>query len=137
MLIVPNAKELSGFGTLPPAIYRVMFASYKVKSSKAGNTMICPEFTVLSQGPDESVKTVGRKLFDNWVLCEASLGVVNSAYKALSGQDLPEGEFEEAQLVEIITNNVMGKEVLVDVRIEPGTDGKDRNVIKKYLPISA
>lgn len=132
-----NIPKSVGQNNVPPAIYKVLCTGVKHRTSQAGNLVIQPELTIQNQGPDASVKTIGRKLFGNWTLTEDSLGIVNTGYKAFTGHDLPAGDFEVEQLIDMISNDILNKECLVQVEMRTGTDGVERNDIKKYTKISA
>lgn len=130
-----NIPQNIGQNNVPPAIYKVRCTGVKSRNSQAGNLVIVPELTIQTQGPDESVKTIGRKLFGNWTMTEDSLPVVNTAYKALTGRDLPVGDFELEELVLRISNDILNKECLVQVEIRKSPDGVDRNDIKRWTKI--
>ena len=130
-----NVPKNLGQNTVPPAIYRVIVTGSKTRNSAAGNLVVAPELTIQNQGPDESVKTIGRKLFGNWTLTEEALSVVNAGYKALTGNDLPAGDFELEELAIRICNDILNKSCLVQVEIRKGQDGVDRNDIKRWTRI--
>lgn len=128
-------KDVGKPQSVPPGIYRVRVTGSKIRTSQSGNLCVGPELTIQNQGPDESVKTVGRKVFDNWTLAESSIGIVNTAYKALTGHDLPAGEFELDELANRITSDVLNREAIVEVVIAPDLNGVDRNSVKKWTKI--
>jgi len=127
-----------GAGNLVPAgIYKVAFTGYKVRTSEAGNFCIAPEYTIQTQQAPDGSKVLGRKMFDNWTVTEASIGIWNNAYKALCGRDLPAGDFEVDEFANRVTSDCQGKEMLIQVEIKPDRNEVDRNVIKKYSAIGA
>lgn len=130
-----NVPKNLGIQTIPPAVYRVRCTGYKTRTSQKGNLCINPELTVQTQGPDETVKTIGRKIFDGWTMTEESLPVVNAAYKALTGEDLPAGEYEIDEFVAIITSRILNREALVQVDIGLDQAGVERNNIKRWTKI--
>lgn len=133
--MIINVPKNLGNNNVPPGIYRVVCTGCKTRTSAAGNLCLGPELTIQNQGPDDSVKTVGRKVFANWTLTEESLPIVNTAYKALTGQDLPAGSFEIDEFASLITSNIQNKECLVEVQLRTGQDGVERNDIKKWVKI--
>lgn len=137
MLINVPKNLSSGFETVPAAIYKAAVTGYKVGTSKAGNPKIDVELTIQTQGPDESVKTIGRKVFDTFTISEAALPVVNTKYKALTGMDLPAGQFEVDEFINMITSNILNKTSLVQVTLDPRQDDPEqfRNNVKKYSHI--
>jgi hypothetical protein len=121
---------------VPPGIYKVCVTGTKVRTSEKGNLCINPELTIQSQGPDESIKTIGRKVGDNWTMTENALSVWATAYKVLVGKELPEGEFEIDEFVARITSDVLNKECLVQLEIREDSNGVPRNQIKRYTALS-
>lgn len=134
-MLINVPKDLKSSNVVPPAIYRVRCTAFKTRTSAAGNLCISPELTIQNQGPDESVKTVGRKVFDNWTLTEDCLPIINTAYKALTGMDLPAGQFEIDEFVGMVTSNILNREALVQVEIKPDQNGVERNQIKRWTRI--
>lgn len=130
-----NVPKNIGQNNVPPAIYRVVCTGHKQRNSAAGNLVIAPELTIQNQGPDETIKTIGRKLFGNWTLTEESLPIVNTGYKALTGEDIPAGDFELEELAILIGNNILNKTCLVQVELRKGPDGVERNDIKRWTKI--
>lgn len=127
-----------GSGNLVPAgVFKVMFSGYKTRTSEAGNFCIAPEYTIQTQQAPDGSKVLGRKLFDNWTVTESSIGIWNTAFKALTGQDLPAGDFEIDEFCNRVTSMCQGKEMLVQVEIKPDRNEVDRNVIKKYSAVGA
>lgn len=133
-----NVPKNVGSGNLVPAgVYRVCWTGYKTRTSEAGNFCIAPEFTIQTQQAPDGSKVQGRKLFDNWTVTEASIGIWNTAFKALTGSDLPEGNFEIDEFANRVTSMCSGKEMIVLVEIKPDRNEVDRTVIKKYSAIGA
>lgn len=137
MLINVPSEFKSGFDLVPAGIYRVVCTAYKTRNSAAGNLCISPEFTIQSNAPD-GTNTIGRKVFGNWTLTEAALGVVNTSYKALVGKDLPAGQFEIDEFVARVTSDILNKECLIQVEVKPRQNAPDEfvNDIKRYTAVN-
>jgi hypothetical protein len=128
MFINITPETLQGPAPVPAAIYRALVSGATVKTSQNGNPMISVELTIQSQGPDESVKTIGRKVFDNWTLIESCLGMINSKFKALTGQDFEQRQYSIDEFANMITSRIQNKECLIQVTVTPGTNGPMNNV---------
>ena len=132
MLIKVSPKDLQPT-PLPEGVYKSTMQC-TVKTAASGNLMVSVEHTVTTQGPDLTEKTIGRKVFDNLVLTEESLWRVNSTFKAVTGEDLPEGEFEIDELAGIISSRLSNQEATIQVKNEVRKDtGEVQSRIKKYL----
>jgi len=127
-------KDLNSFSVVPAGIYRAAVTGYKCGTSAAGNPKISVEMTIQSDGPNGE-KTVGRKVFDNLTLTENALGIVDSKFKALTGDNLPVGDFEIDEFMNMITSRINGREAVIEVTITSGDNG-ERNNIKKMTAIS-
>ena len=145
-------KEMNTNNVFPAGIYRFTISTTpKVdKSASSDNLLIKPEFTCMTPvGPDGS-KTQGRKVWDNWTVAPQCLPIWNNAFKALTGADIPAGDFEIDEFVNMITSQVTGKECILEIGIDYqkkdaagkwvkcGPDDPDvvqRNRIKKAMSV--
>jgi hypothetical protein len=116
-------------------IYKVLVTGIKVDKSKSSeNMLIKPELTIQTQSDANGQKVMGRKLFDNWTVAESSIGIWANHYRALTGNDLPVGEFEIDEFINRITSDIQGKEALVQVEVQTNDQG-ERNVVKRYTKL--
>lgn len=138
MKISITKDAIASNNTVPPGLYKVSVTGHKVRTSQTGNLVIAPEFTITTQEAPDGTKVHGRKLFGNWTITEAAIGIVNTGYKALTGTDLPLGDLEIDELVNVITSNIQGKECLLDVELRPNPTNPEQmfNNIKKFVKIS-
>lgn len=111
-IVVPADLSLP---LIPPGGYRARVSGYKVKTSSSGNSYIFWEFTLMSQGPDEKVSTVGRKVFDQTTLTEESLWKLNQLYNACTGEQLPPGEYSEEELINFVTSRCLNREIFIKI----------------------
>lgn len=128
MFINITPESIAGPAPVPAAIYRAVVSGYKVGTSQNDNPKINVEFTIQNQGPDETVKTIGRKVFDNWTLTEACFGMINTKFKSLTGNALPLGQFSVDEFANMITSQISNKECLIQVVVVPGTNGPMNNI---------
>jgi hypothetical protein len=136
-MLINVPKDIGKAQNVPAGIYRAIVSGHKTRvSANSGNLVLNVEFTIQSQGPDETQKTVGRKVFDSWTMTENALGIINTKFKALTGSDLPAGEMTVDAFVAMITSAVTNKEALIEVVIDTGQDGVERNNIKRVTKLS-
>ena len=134
-IIVP--KDL-GPKPIPPGVYKVRFTGHKVKqtgpdSKVPGTTMLSMEYQILTQGPDDSVKTIGRKLWDNCTLAPEALWKLDQVTKAFAGLPLPEGEYTEEELIARLIAILTNKEALAIVTNET-YQGRTQDRVKEFKP---
>lgn len=129
---------------LPAAIYKAVVTGTELKKSTGDEpkdyTSI--ELTIQSQGPDENVKTIGRKTFDMLTWTDKALSVSNKKVKQITGREITEiiepGQISVEELHMAISNAMLNKSVLVQLTVEPVkrdgvvAEGEFRNNVKKY-----
>jgi hypothetical protein len=145
-------KDVGAGNVIHAGIYRFRATGTKVaKSQNSDNMLINVEFTCQSPTDSEGGKVMGRKLFETWTVAEQCLSIWNNGYKALTGHDIPMGDYEIDEFLNRITSDITNKECIIELGIEyqhKGTDGKwtscapdaegvvPRNKVKKYLPLT-
>jgi len=134
-MLINVPKDLGRGQVVMSGIYKVVVTAVKVDKSKSSdNMLIKPEFTIQTQTDANGGKVLGRKVFDNWTIAEKCLGIWNNGYKALTGHDLPSGDFEMDEFINRVTSDIQGKECLIQIEVQAGDQG-ERNVIKRYTAI--
>ena len=135
-MLINVPKDLGRPEPVMPGIYKVTVTGFKAETSKSGsgNMLIKPELTIQTQNDADGKKVMGRKLFDNWTVAEQSIGIWANNYKALTGEDLPTGQFELDEFVNRVTSKISGRECLVQIEVET-KDDISRNRIKRYSAI--
>lgn len=133
-----NASEVperTEFEPVPPGQYSTMIVASEIKQTKKGGEMIVLELEI--QDGEHS----GRKLFERLNIKNDNQKAVDMAFRTL------------AEIVKAVgkttikdTEELHGKKLFVDVRVEPpksyiGEDGKEQegkpqNSIKKFLPFT-
>ena len=137
-MLINVPKDLGKPEPVMAGIYKVLVTGVKVDQSKSGsgNMLIKPELTIQTQNDADGKKVLGRKVFDNWTVAEQSIGIWATSYKALTGEDLPSGQFELDEFINMITSKIQGKECLIMIEVETKED-VSRNRIKKYSALAA
>ena len=134
-MLINVPKDLGRVEPVMAGIYKAAVTGYKVEKSKSSENMIIkPELTIQTQNDADGKKVMGRKLFDNWTVAEQSIGIWANNYKALTGEDLPTGQFELDEFVNRVTSKISGRECLVQIEVET-KDDISRNRIKRYSAI--
>jgi len=123
-------KDL-GYSPIPDGVYRASITGYKVRTSEKGHPLIGLELTLLTESPDPNVSTVGRKVFTNLTMTEESLWWSNSFFRAVHGKDIPEGEYEVDELINLLTSHLLQGEVLVRIQEGTGPDGRKRSEVRE------
>lgn len=129
-----NHEELGG-KPVEPGIYEARINS-ELTTSANGKPMAKVTYTL--SGTNPSGKSVaGRKVIENIVFSNETLWKVNQPYKAIMGEDIPEGDFTVDELYGLFKETTENKRVSIEVIIEPyqDKDGNDKesNRIKKIL----
>lgn len=136
-MLINVPKDLGRPEPIMAGIYKAAVTNVKVDKSKSSeNMLIKPELTIQSQSDADGKKVMGRKVFDNWTVAETSIGIWASHYKALTGEDLPSGQFEIDEFINMITSKISNKECIIQIEVET-KDDVSRNRIKRYSAISA
>ncbi len=130
------AKDLNP-GPITSAKYGAEITKMKPGLSKAKNPKIEVELTIITKGPNgDKEKTIGRKVFDNLTLTENALWKVGAAFKAVTGKDLPEGDYTCDELTNLITSAMTGKSVCVSLSLDQNEGYKPKNKVDSYAPMS-
>lgn len=107
-----------------------------VKRSSTNKDMIEVEYTLLSQGPNPTEQTIGRKVFENVVIAENTLWRVDQYCQALTSRGIYDlfqpGEQVSSEILAMrISNETNNKECVVTVGVEVNPDTNEpRNVVK-------
>lgn len=120
-----------GLKPIPPGIYKVTATGFEVRTSQQGNIYLRVTFTVLSQGPDPDINTVGRKFSDNFTFTEESIWKLAQLFEAATKTKIPSKEWELDELLAFIQEHVSGKEFLANLATET-YEGQVRTRPKDY-----
>lgn len=124
------SKEDLGGKPVEPGIYEALLRSELVES-KTGKPMVKVTYTLAGTSPSGR-SVAGRKVFDNIVLQIETLWKLNQPYKAVVGDDLPEGDFTIDELYGLFKEATENKRVSIDVITEPYED-RETNRVKTIL----
>ncbi len=120
---------------VPAGWYRATPISYKVDESSAGNPMITWTIRLDSQGPDPTVPTIGRNVFDHSVIVEKALFRLDALLKATSGKGLPAGDMEVEDIITLATSRILNQPIMIRIAHRED-DGTIREDIKSVKSIS-
>ncbi len=100
-------------------VYRATITGRRIGTSRRGqNPVMSIEFTLNSQGPNPESRTVGKCVYDNITFTEDSIWKANTLYSAVTGRDIPEGDYTPDELFALLWNVCQGKEVIITVADE-------------------
>lgn len=127
---IPPKEELLP-PPISPGIYRAS-SQAKVSKTPKGDPMIVVEFTITSQGPNPSEKTIGRKVYENLPVMEKTLWKIAATVKALTGQDLPEGDVNLEEFCLMLTSALSNRDAMLKIDVE-NYEGKKNNKVKEII----
>ena len=126
MNISVTAEAIAPPTAVPSGFYKGNITGNKTRTSRNDNLVLNLEITLTTQGLDESVKTIGRKVYLGMTMSEAAIGIVNRDYKGITGNDLPTGDFTVDELVARITSDCMGTPVAVQIETKPNPNNPEQ-----------
>jgi len=77
--------------------------------------------------------TVGENVLEAYSLQPNALWKLNTLYKTITGDRLPQGDYEPDDFVQMLKDNLIGSEALIDVVTEDMV-GSDRSVVRNIAP---
>jgi hypothetical protein len=76
--------------------------------------------------------TTGETLLDTYPLQENSIWRFNNTYRALTGENLPQGDYDETTFLNLVKSAIVGLNAKLIVDVEPRQDtGEERNKVSK------
>lgn len=129
LFVQPEELKKNNFALVPAGVYTATVSKVTPRVSKnSGNLLLGIEYTVTSEGPDDSVKTQGRKVFDNLTFTEECLQMIFKRYLAITGEELPEGDYTDEELRDVVANGILNRECVIKVVHKP--DFRDENQLR-------
>jgi hypothetical protein len=126
-----NKENKGGSAPVPPGLYEARI-SYKVDKTKDGSKdMLKIEYTLIGKDPTGK-SVVGRKAFDNITYEDSMVWKWNAIYQAVTGEELPDGNFTFDELVGLVGEVINNKVVKIELETS-SYEGKENNKVKKIL----
>lgn len=109
----------------PKATLRWIITSEPEDGDKAFKGMKDPQGKKIEPFP-----TTGETVLDTYSLQEQAIWRLNDTHKTLTGQGLPQGDYDETELGNLLTENLVGQDALLILTIEPDQQGNDRTKVE-------
>jgi hypothetical protein len=115
-----------GIKTLEPGTYRVTITRADKQQSKSGNPMVVFEYT------DQEG---GGKIPDFVPIIEEAAWRFNSIYKACTGEDIPEGDYSEEELQNMLIEACLNQELVILVEEDTDQNGQPTTRAVRFYPV--
>ena len=107
-------------------------------TSKTGNPKVTVRYVVTSEMETEDAlapTTVGENVLETYSLQPQALWRLNQVYKEVGGENLPQGDYEEGVLEEMLNGTLKGTRWVLLLTTELNQEGKEYTSIqeKDYL----
>lgn len=132
-IVVPD-KMGDDLRLIPASIYTATFKEAFVGTSQAKQPKMTVRWIITSEPQDELADppTTGETLLDSYSLQENSMWRFNKTFRALTGNNLPQQDFDENSFQAFVNETLVGTEAVLDVGVEPRADtGEERNRVNK------
>ena len=100
------------------------------KSSKSGTVMLYVKWIVTSEMyTDDEKSSIGEPILDGYALVDQALWRLNNLYKEATGEDIPEGDYEVEDIVNLVKEKIIGIEFNLLLQAET-YEGKTRTKVQ-------
>lgn len=122
---------------LPEGTCKAVLDALFLGTSSTGNPKATARYIVTSElyeDPSEGT-SVGENVLETFSLQPQALFNINGLYKAVTGKNIPQGDYELDEFLNIIEEAVKGQEfnLVLETEIRPGTDEEFTKVSKRSL----
>jgi hypothetical protein len=117
-VVVPSKEEMTQFKVIPPGLYRARITKCEPAVSKAQNPCLSIIFTILSEGPNPEANAMGTLVPDKPALTNEAMWRINQLYEAITGTAIPKGEYDSAELQQLIRAAIVNQEVNITTQID-------------------
>jgi len=136
-VIVPEEIGGGGLRLLPAGVARATLEKIIMGKSKTGNPKATFRYTITDEmdGVAEGEpSTIGETVLETYSLQSQALFRLNDVYKEVTGERLPQGDFELEEFGEMLNDTLCGTEW--DLLLEPqlpadGSSDKERTTVVK------
>lgn len=134
-----NVPEDVGSGELrllPPGVVRATLAKIMLGKSKANQPKATFKFILLEdmKVPFNEPPTTGEVVLDTYSLQPQALFKLNDTYKKVTGERIPQGDFDMVEFEDMLNQSLIGTEWMLQLDNQIPTDGsstEERTVIVK------
>lgn len=112
----------AGFATLK-------VSSLKKQKAKSSDNQVVLVTSIVTKHDNKEQK--GRRVVDNLTLLEQSLWNIDAFYFACTGEHIPEGDFSEQDLFEML-ESTKGMEFSAEITIDQAPTGRMMNKLSNY-----
>jgi hypothetical protein len=126
-------EELGGsLRVLPEDTYDAVIQDMFLGVSKTGNPKLTVKWLVQSEYTGEKdedyISTVGENVLETYSLQPQALWNLNDLYKSVTGDRLPQGDYDEEEFLEMLKNALLG----ASMKIRLITDD-NRSVVEERI----
>jgi len=128
-------KDLGGdLKVLPPGPCKGAVEGISVGKSQTGQPKATVRWIVLSElypKGDKEHTSVGERVLDTFSLQEQALWNLNAFYKEATGENLPQGDYDEAEMQVILEDALKGSEFNLILGTEMTPDGEEQTRVQE------
>jgi hypothetical protein len=133
-------EDLGGeLRVLPESRYAATAQDVFIGLSQAKQPKVTVKWVITSEPydiPQESLageeSTIGETVLDSYSLQPQALWRLNSLYKELTGERLPQGEYSEEEFLGLLKEAIVGQEVILSLESDMGA-GQERSKVAKVV----
>jgi len=120
---------------LPDDTYEAAIQDFFLGKSKEGNPKLTCKWVITSEYTGKHgkgyVTTVGENVLDDFSLLPQALWRLNSLYKAITGEKIPHGDYENEGFLELVKSALVGASGHIELITDDGS-GEDRSKVNAW-----
>jgi hypothetical protein len=130
-------EDLGGeLRVLPEEAYEAVISDLFLGKSQTGNPKITVKYTITSESTTKEKgdpSTIGETVLETLSLQEQAMWRTNAFYKTITGERIPQGDYDEIEFVEMLKTACSGVEVIIQVETEESNKGTSMTQIKSMI----
>lgn len=132
MDVISVPKDIGGKLPLIAGTTEAELSRLSMGKSQSGQPKVTLEFTVTEEiaGPDDE-STIGAKVLETCSLQPQALWKLNDYYKAVKGEDIPEGNHSAEEFENLMNEALLGTRWSLDLVVEKDNKDNDRTQVAK------
>jgi len=130
-------KDIAGgLKVLPEGPCRAAIEGVSVGKSKEGNPKATVRYVLLTElyKPEDQQTSIGERVLETFSLLPQALWNIGSFYKEATGENVPQGDYEDAELQETLEEGLKGTEWDLILETDLSPDGNEMTkVAERHL----
>jgi hypothetical protein len=136
-IVIPDNISTGDLHVLPNGVARAVLEKVMLGKSKSGNSKATFKYTIVEEMDGATEPTVGEAVLETMSLQPQALFSLAAVWKAVTGEKLPQGDYEEKEFESMLNNTLAGSEWNLVLEAQVPRDGSSTEprttIIKKTL----